>query len=201
MSQTTKPGGYQRSSGGLAGALIVTVLAVLAFAAFRSITRDNEPVPVRSVDYRASVEAARSENELLVLAPEKLPAGWRATSATYTPGASPTWHLGLLTAAGKYVGLEESRAGIEDLVEQHVDPEAERGRDVTIAGETWQSWTDAGGDYAVARSTRSPAGAAGADGSTGSGGRSVESWVVVGTAPDSEIREFAGTLRGGQNGP
>jgi hypothetical protein len=187
MSQTTKPGRYQRSSGGLVGAMIVTVLAVLAFAAFRAIFRDNAEVPVRSVDYQGSVEAARAEKLLFVVAPEKLPSGWRATSATYSPGASPSWHLGTLTAGRKYVGVEESRASIEDLVEQHVDPQAERGKDVTIDGQTWQSWTDAGGDYAVARSARS-------------GARPVESWVVVGTAPEAEIRDFAGTLEGAPSG-
>jgi hypothetical protein len=80
--------------------------------------------------------------------------------------------------------VEESRDGIEDLVEEHVDAGAERGRDVTIAGETWQTWTDTGGDYAVARSVRA-------------GDRAVESVLVVGTAPEAEIRELAGSLEGG----
>ena len=66
----------------------------------------------------------------------------RAPSRPGTSGCSPT--------TGKYVGVEESRSSIEDLVTEHVDPDAERGKDVTIAGETWQTWTDAGGDYALA---------------------------------------------------
>lgn len=174
---------YPRSSGGLIGAMIVTVLAVLAFTAFRAITRDNEPTPVRAVDYTLVVEGARADAKLLVMAPERLPAGWVATSASYGRGVQPTWHLGTLTADRNYVGVEEARAGIEDLVTEHVDRDAERGADVTIAGETWQTWTDAGGDYAVARSLRS-------------GDETVESWLVVGTAPPATIREFAGTLEG-----
>jgi hypothetical protein len=182
MSQT-KPGRYQRSSGGLVGAMIITVLAVLAFTAFRAVFRDNEATPVRSVDWQASVKVARAEKELFVLAPATLPSGWRATSATYSPGASPSWHLGTLTDREKYVGVEEGRSSVKDLVEQHVDAQAERGKDVTIAGQTWQSWSDAGGDYAVARSARSTGGA-------------VESWIVVGTAPENEIRDFAASLQG-----
>ena len=38
-----------------------------------------------------------------------LPLGWKATSATYTRGVSPTWHLGMLTDDAKYVGVEEAR--------------------------------------------------------------------------------------------
>jgi hypothetical protein len=175
---------YSRTSGGLVGAMLVTVLAVLAFAAFRAITRDNEPTPVRAVDYAASVQSARADKQLLVMAPEQLPTGWEATSAAYISGTSPTWHLGILTDHGKYVGVEESRASITDLVQEHVDADAGRGKDVNIGGQTWETWTDAGGDYVVARSLRI-------------GGKPVESWLVVGTAPETEIRDFAGTLKGG----
>jgi hypothetical protein len=59
-----------------------------------------------------------------------------------------------------------------------------RGQDVTIDGQAFQTWTDAGGDYAVSRTVR----VAGDD---------VESYLVVGTAPDATIREFASGLKGG----
>lgn len=177
-------GRYSRTSSGLLGAMLVTVLAVVAFAAFRSFFRDNDPTPVRSVDYAATVRAARAEEKLLVVAPERLPSGWTATSATYTSGATPTWHLGTLTEQRRYVGVEESRSSIADLASEYVDADARRGKDVTIAGDRWQTWTDAGGDYAVARSLRTA-------------GRTVESWLVVGTAPEREIRDFAATLKGG----
>jgi hypothetical protein len=110
-----------------------------------------------------------------------LPLGWKATSATYTRGVSPTWHLGTLTNDGKYVGVEEARTSIDALVEEHVDADAQRGKDVTIGSEQWQSWTDAGGDYAVARAVRGPKGAE-------------ESVLVVGTAPADQVRAFAGSL-------
>jgi hypothetical protein len=170
-----------RSSSGLVVAMLVTVLVVLAFAAFRAVTRDNDPTPVRTVDYTAVAKAARADKQLLVLAPDELPQGWMATSATYTPGASPTWHLGTLSGDRKYVGVEESRAGVQDLVEQHVDADAQRGKDVTVGGETWQTWTDAGGDYAVARTTK------GRD-------ERPETVLVVGSAPADQVRDLAGSL-------
>src|SRR5690606_15303657 len=51
-----------------------------------------------------------------------------------------------------------SRADVERMVRTHVDKDAEQGDDVEISdGElagTWQSWTDAGGDYALTRTYR-----------------------------------------------
>jgi hypothetical protein len=174
---------YPRTSGGLIGAMVVTVLAVLAFVAFRAVTRDNEATPVQAVDYSISLKAGRADKQLMVLAPEQLPAGWKATSATYTRGTKPAWHLGILTDKRNYVGIEESKSTVEDLATEHVDANAKQGKDVTIGGETWQTFTDAGGDYAVARTKKRK------DGST------VESWMVVGTAPKQEIRDFAGSLK------
>ena len=174
-------GRYQRSSGGLIGALIVTVAAVVAFAIIRSLTSDEEPTPVRAIDYSAAVEGARADGKLTVLAPDRLPLGWRATSVTYTRGVSPTWHLGMLTGDTKYVGVEEARESIDDLVEEHVDENAKRGKDVTIGAEKWQTWTDSEGDYAVARALEGPKG-------------TEESVLVVGSAPEREVRQIAESL-------
>ena len=60
-----------------------------------------------------------------------------------------------------------------------------RARTSTIDGETWQTWTDAGGDYALSRGRRR-------------GRAAVESWLVVGTAPEATIRDFAAQLKGGK---
>lgn len=182
--QSGRPGRYQRSSGGLLGAMIVTVLLVLAFVGIRSLTSDNESTPVQTVDYLTAAKAGRADGKLMTLAPARLPGGWKATSADYLTGMSPSWHLGLLTAGNKYVGVEEARTSTEKLAEEHVDLNADRGPDVTIAGAKWQTWTDSGGDYAVARSLEV-------------GSRTVESWMVVGTATEKEIRDLAGSLVGG----
>jgi Protein of unknown function (DUF4245) len=188
MSQTQTSGGgrYQRSTGGLLGAMIVTVLAVAAFAGLQALKTDHPKSAVREVDYQAMVRAGRAESKLLVLAPVTLPSGWKATSATYLTGSSPTWHLGLLTDTGSYVGVEEALGGVDDLVEEYVDPEAVQGKDVEIDGTTYQTWTDAGGDYALAREV-------GVE-----GGTAYQSVVIVGSASPSTIRDFAATLQGGR---
>src|SRR3954451_7549620 len=186
VSQTdsARGGRYQRSTNGLVGAMVVTVLAVVAFWALNALHSHHEATPVRSVDYTAMMRAVRADHKLLVMAPQRLPAGWKATSATYQTGTTPSWDLGTLTDTGKFVGVYEALGGARDLVEQHVDENAVQGKDVTIGGRTYQTWTDAGGDYALSRSVHP-------------GGNEVESYVVVGSASESTIRDFAGRLEGG----
>ncbi len=160
----------------LAVALVVTI-------GWYYLGRPSESAqPVRTADWSAWVDAGRADDALRLYAPEALPDGWRATSATYQGGNQARWHLGLLTDEGKYVGVEESYDDADDLVEQYVDENATPGPDVQINGTTWQSWTDGSGDYALTTDI------------TVSGGRS-QSVLVVGSAADAEIVAFAETLR------
>lgn len=181
MSQptTARP---PRSVGAMAAALLVVVVLVVAVVAFRQA--GEEPAETPSVDWAAWVKAGRAEQQLMLFAPTALPKGWRATSVDYSGGTGVHWHLGLLTSSGKYVGVEESRASTKDLVEQYVDEEAVAGKDVTVAGQTWQTWTDSGGDYALVRSIAV-------------GGSAYESVLVVGSAAPETIREFAASLTAG----
>jgi hypothetical protein len=165
--------------------MVVTVVAVVGYWALTALKTDHVSSPVHTVDYAAMVRAGRADHKLLVMAPPSLPPGWKATSALYEPGMTPTWHLGMLTGTGKYVGVEEALGGVQNLVEQYVDQDAQQGKDVRIGGQTYQTWTDAGGDYAVTRTLRV-------------GGTAYESWLVVGTAPDATIRDFVQRLKGGR---
>jgi hypothetical protein len=181
MSQTrpVRPPRPPRTVAGMVGALIVVVaLGVLWVEVGGS---DEKPTEVASADWQAWAKAGRADGKLTVLAPAQLPNGWRATSAAYESGSAPLWRMGMLTGAKKFVGLAESAASTDDLVQEYVDENAERGGDVTVAGETWQSWTDSGGDYAVVRTLATP-----------SGGQ--ERVLVYGSAPDGAIRDFAASL-------
>lgn len=178
MSQTVNPR-TQRSVAGMVGALIVVVTLGVVWVKIGG--SDEKPTPIPTVDWAAWVKAGRADKQLRMLAPEKLPSGWRATSANYAAGVQAHWHLGMLTDSGKYVGLEESRASTQNLVEEYVDADAVRGKDVTVAGETWQTWTDAGGDYALVRAI-------------GAGGTTQETVLVGGSAAEAAIRDFAESL-------
>lgn len=182
MSQVPQgqPSRYQRSTSGMIGAMVVVLLVTGAYVGFRALNRDNEPTPVRTVDYATWIKAGRSDGKLATFAPTSLPKGWRATSARYSSGSDPRWHLGLLTDKGDYVGVEESLGAPKDVVEQHVDKAAtEIGRAKVDGDLSWTAYQDAGGDYALLARPGSP---------------TKETLLVVGSAPDAQIRAFAASL-------
>ncbi len=144
-------GRYQRSFGGLIGAMVVLVAVIVGWVAFRSVFSDNPDSAVRVVDYREDLPVAREAAEFDLLAPDRLPTGWRSTSARFTPMPKQAWHLGVLTDDDDYVGLEQSDRSVRSMVEEYVDPQARRGDEVDVAGSPWTTYTDAGGDLALVR--------------------------------------------------
>lgn len=185
VSQIERPGRRPpQTFGAMTGALVFLVLVVLGWALFRALTSDHKSTPVRTVDWAAWVKAGRAEQALALYAPPELPAGWRATSVDYVGGNQPQWHLGMLTDRGKYVGIEESRLTTRKLVEQYIDPNAVRGKDVEVDGTTWQTWSDSGGDHALVRSVQVD-------------GRPYESVLVGGSADQATVERFVGSLEAG----
>jgi hypothetical protein len=173
-----QPSRYNRSFSGMTGALIVTVVVVVAFVAWRSLFRgdtDDTPAPV---DWQGSVEVAEQAN-LEVVHPRELPAGWTATSVELRAGDDPRWGLGLLTDDGRFVGVRQQDASVDALVELYIDEKAEQGPDATIdseVGDTWQTWSDAGGDHGFSTEVGDDA------------------LLVYGSAPVEDIETLVGLL-------
>lgn len=175
---STQAGRYPRTVNGMVGAMIVLVLVVVGFVLLRDANRDDPASPVQAVDYTADVDYARRQATFDLVAPPSLPPGWIATSVRYVPGREESWHLGLLTADERYVGLEQADASVESMVEEHVDAEAVEGAPVTVSGSRWQTWTDEGGDLALVRQSTD-----------------VTTLVVGHEVPSEELEAFAATLR------
>jgi len=135
----------------MVGAMIVLLAVIVAFVVFRDLNRNDPPSPVREVGYSQDAAFAEESASFEVLSPPSLPPGWRATTVRYVPGAADRWHLGMLTAEDRYVGLEQSTASAESMVEDHVDPNATEGDPVTVDGAEWATWRDEGGDLALVR--------------------------------------------------
>ena len=72
-SVSQQPGRYQRSTSGMVGALLVTLLVILAFVAFRALNRSNLDVKPERVDYLAQVRYAQQAGSEVVY-PARLPA-------------------------------------------------------------------------------------------------------------------------------
>ena len=74
-----QPGRYQRSTSGMVGALLVTLLAILAFVAFRACNRTDLEVKPDHVDYLAQVG----------LRPAAAAPTWSTRRACRAAGTSP----------------------------------------------------------------------------------------------------------------
>lgn len=135
-------GRYERSFSGMIGALLVLLLVVGGYVAFRAVNRNEPADPVTAIEWRGPAKLAREQAEFPVMLPGSLPDGWIATSARWTGRRDQHWHLGLLTEQREYVGLEQQDRSAEDMVEQYVDADAGQGEDVRIGGQVWQSWFD-----------------------------------------------------------
>jgi hypothetical protein len=148
-----RPGRYERSSAGMVGALIVTVLVILAFVAFRALNRTDLDVEPERVDYLAQVRFAQQDGQTPDLVyPARLPAGWYATNVRFSAGGAPEIELSMLTADDQYVGFVQSSASVPELLTTYVDPHPQAGGPVQIPGaieSRWDTWTDTGGDTAL----------------------------------------------------
>jgi hypothetical protein len=173
-----QPGRYQRSTSGMVGALLVTLLVILAFVAFRACTRTNLDVRPDHVDYLTPVHDAQQAGADLVY-PATLPSGWYATRVDYLPGGKPELGLSFLTDGNRYAGMRLSPAPVPVLLTQYVDAQPTAGSPVTLdtgVVRRWDTWTDAGGDTALVARWHG------------------ESLMVFGSASQADLETLAGSL-------
>ena len=158
MSQTSppadRPGGYNRSFGGLIGAMIVMVVAVVVVWLALGLFRDEAEFEPTPIDYDASM-AALTESGAQLAYPEALPEGWRVNNLAYDP-ADPSFSLALLTDEERFVGVYHGREDLDELLERLVDEAVEEDGTVELSdgdGEStsWQVFGDEGGDTAYVR--------------------------------------------------
>lgn len=96
-----------------------------------------------AVDVRALAVASAGQVDFDLVVPA-LPQGWRATSARLRadgPQGVPTWHVGYLTPAQGYAGLEVARDVTPGwLLEQTSagEPDDGAGGTIDVDGEPWQ---------------------------------------------------------------
>ena len=184
-----RPARYQRSFGGMIGALLVLLLGVGTFVVLRDANRLEPAPPVEAVDYVRPARFAQEEAGFEVLAPRELPEGWSATSVRFDDGDEQSWHLGLLTAEQRYIGVEQAERPVAAMVDDFVDVDAREGGEVEVGGETWTAWSDPGRDPEADPSTE-PEG----DLALVREGAGVTA-LVVGTVSQDALSDFVATLR------
>jgi hypothetical protein len=176
-----EPGRYRRSSSGMVGALLVTLLLIGAFVAFRACSRTDLQVDPDHVDYLAQVGFAQEAGDRVVY-PASLPGGWFATQLTVDSGPPTALQLSMLTGENEYVGFVQSPDSAPVLLTRFVDDDPTSGGAAEVPGglggsvTRWDVWTDDGGDTAlVAR-------------------HAGETLLVFGTVSQAQLEELAGDL-------
>jgi hypothetical protein len=147
-----QPGRYQRTTGALVGALVVTLLAITGFVVFRAVNREQVEVRPEPVDYLAAV-AALQQGGLTPIYPSVVPDGWMVTSIDRPAGEGFEWGMGLLTADDEFIGVRQADGSVDELVEEYVDPVTRADGQVTVTSgpaPTWSVFTDEGGDTGLA---------------------------------------------------
>ena len=149
---TGRPGRYQRSVGGLVGALVILLGVVGAFVAVRALARGEIEVRPEPVDYLATVRNVQAAG-LEVVYPASLPADWLATTVSLRPAVEESWGISMLADDGTYVGLRQDDKELDDLLTTYVDENVTEVEAVAIESRLagrWRVFTDEGGDTAYA---------------------------------------------------
>ena len=178
-----QPSRYDRSFGGLLGAMIVTVVFVAGYVGFRAVTRD-QPDIQPDVDYLSCV-AFLQQADVAVVHPPALPKGWRATSVHFERGTPAAWRIGLLTDDDEFVGVVQEPRDVRDVVTTYVDKAPVEGDDAAPANglgiTAWKTWSDSGGDHAFSAQVSS-------------GPLAGETLLVYGSAPVAAQETVLGSL-------
>jgi hypothetical protein len=173
-----RPRGFE-TVGDMVRSLAVVLGAVLVILL---ITLRPQPDGVKVVDATQARQAAAAVASFQPADPERPPAGWRLTSARFTPAVVSrsgfsVWHLGWVTKAGRYASLEQSDGPAEPLLESILTTpvDAGPGKGAFVG---WERWTGRPSSWQAYVKTV---------GKT--------TLVVVGSADDAELARLAASLQ------
>lgn len=152
--------------------LLVPIGLVLLF--FQFVGGDRE---VTVVDPGPAIAEARAAG-LSVAAPQGLADGWKPTSAvTRIKDGTVTLRIGYVSPSGGFVQLVESNADAAELLRDELGGGGRPGRVAELGGRSWQTYPGRESERALVLTEPE---------------RTV---IVLGRAPESELRELAAALR------
>jgi hypothetical protein len=159
------------------GLLVLVCLALVGWMAFKQSDVDT----VREVDPASTVQLAAARAGYPVLAPARLPEGYRPTSARTDAGEAEagdpvTLEIGYLTPSSEYAGFVVSDDARADAVDAVLGGAEEQGT-VDVGGQAWTRGTTERGETVLSRTA---------------GGVTV---LVTGSATDEELATVAGAVQ------
>lgn len=150
-SSVGSPGRYQRSVGGLAAALVLTVVVVGGLIWLLGLFRPDVEIDPERVDYLPIVGEAQDAGFAPVY-PASLPDGWTPTGYQVVPGEKPAFEMNLLTEDDEdFVGIRQDDEPEADMLREYVVGELSPTDIYTVRGsvaEAWQGYEDEDGDTA-----------------------------------------------------
>ncbi|HEX2357382.1 MAG TPA: DUF4245 domain-containing protein [Micromonosporaceae bacterium] len=153
--------------------LVLLVPVLLVVGAYRVLYQGDRPVVV---DPAPAIAQARAAG-IPVAEPTALGSGWRPASAQLTRGdLGPLLRIGYLTPTGAGAQLVQSSGPADQVLAAELTGAARTLGSEEIGGRTWQRYAARPGERALV--LLEP-------------GRTV---MVLGTAPDGELRELAASL-------
>lgn len=174
-----KPGRYERSPSALVGAMIILLVVMGAYVAFRAVTRDQPDLRPEAVDYLNTVAVVQKAGREAVY-PESLPAGWIATRTVIGEAPDEDWGVNMLTEDGSFAGVRLDADSLDVLLSAFVDEKPTEGDAIDVPGAIeprWRMFTDEGGDTAYAAE------------------RETGAWLIVyGSAGSNDLLELIGSL-------
>jgi hypothetical protein len=128
------------------GLVMLVVVPIWFFAQ----APDSDEAPLREVDPAQSIAAFAADVPAAPV-PGSLPAGWRATSASYD-GAQTTLRVGWVTPQGEYAEYAASSEPQEEFLELVAGEQVEQLEPVTVGGVAWRQLQEPDGSRSLTRS-------------------------------------------------
>jgi len=161
--------------------MIISMLVILvAVLAWYVMVPRTSGVSQPAVDVTSVAQQVRRETSWAISVPH-LPAGWKATNVRFTAAGDGlrTWHAGYLSPEGNYVSIDQVPGATDRWVSTQTSNGLAEGA-VSAGGTTWQKLSS--GDTLQRSLVSRGAGA------------SALSTVLSGTAPYSQLAQFAESL-------
>lgn len=127
--------------------LVVLLIPVLVIVAIFRFSGGEKPT---QVDPSAAIAQARSAQAFPVLAPPRLPDGWRSVSAQFhRQDAASALRIGFVTSSGGALQLIETNEPITTVVDRELGARVRPLGPVSLAGRSWQSYEVRDGERAL----------------------------------------------------
>lgn len=152
--------------------VLVFGVVLLGIALIGKVYTVDPGEPKATVDPAGVVPGAARQAGTALWAPLTLPVGWHANAAEWR---GDVWHIGVITAAGDYIGLEQAKSSTRAAVREFAGGSRAAGQ-VNIGGHAWSRRTEADGDTVYVRRT----------GET--------TILVIGSAPPRQIERYISSL-------